>query len=458
MYDPDDTIAAIASAAGGAARGIVRLSGPRVIAILEACYRPQSDFELSSVISPTAMCGVVRLSEFGPALAGAGIEADLYLWPGTRSYTRQPLAELHTLGSPPLLTALLKRVCAAGARLAEPGEFTLRAFLAGRIDLTQAEAVLGVVDARAESELQTALSQLAGGLATPLAGVRERLIDLLAELEAGLDFAEEDIEFVSRDDVEVALGDARSMVARLESQMTGRGRHDRPPRIVLVGSPNVGKSSLFNALAKDAAAIVADEPGTTRDYLTATLDLGGVLCQLVDTAGTMPDGGGNPLDAPAQQATASVSHGGDLRLLCIDSTRLLNAWERATLAVDNSRQLVVLTKCDQAGRVELSCPTVATSATAGQGLGDLRQAIGCVVLNLDRAGTIVAVTAERSADSVRLAGEALDQALQLTCSGAGEELVAGEIRLALTELGKVAGVVHSDDVLGRIFSRFCVGK
>src|SRR5438045_8027325 len=191
-FDLDDTIAAIASAPGGALRGIVRLSGPQAMACVAGLVRLHDGEARSSIAAPTCRRAVMQVS---PELGDVPLV--LYLWPTDRSYTRQPSAELHLPGSPPILEAVLAAVCQSGARLARPGEFTLRAFLAGRLDLTQAEAVLGVIDAGNRQELDAALSQLAGGLAKPLAMLRGQLLDLLAHLEAGLDSTDEDIDCIS---------------------------------------------------------------------------------------------------------------------------------------------------------------------------------------------------------------------------------------------------------------------
>ncbi len=218
VFHPDDTIAAIASPPGGAARGIVRVCGPSAVNCVATCFEPDNDrnsyefrycdrLDISHIRFPTAVFGQLRLHGVHSPLP-----ADLLLWPTSRSYARQPTAELHTLGSPPLLEAVLRQVCAAGARLARPGEFTLRAFLAGRLDLTQAEAVLGVIDAADRRELDAALAQLAGGLGGPLGQLRERLLDLLAHLEAGLDFADEAIEFSGAADLERQLAEAANEV------------------------------------------------------------------------------------------------------------------------------------------------------------------------------------------------------------------------------------------------------
>ena len=300
VLDLHDTIAAIGTVPGPAARGMVRISGPRTIACLANSFSPaEAEFCWEALRTPRAVTGTFH--------ADLTIPCQLLLWPSQKSFTRQPTAEIHTLGSAPLLEWVLTEVCAHGVRLAEPGEFTLRAFLAGRVDLTQAEAVLGVIDAHGQDDLDTALSQLAGGLSRPLAQLREQLVEVLAELEAGLDFAEEDIQFISADELRRRLGEVEQTVARIREQMSLRTASNELPRVVLSGEPNVGKSSLFNALVElrgtqpaKAAAIVSARAGTTRDYLTATIDLGGLLCELVDTAGANTGAGA---DAGADQSS-----------------------------------------------------------------------------------------------------------------------------------------------------------
>ena len=218
MHSLDETIVAVASPPGGAARGIVRLSGPSVRKCLEGCFRPDPAVDLSSLSAPTAVPGWLWLAGFASAAPGS-----LYLWPGKRSYTGQPVAKVHTFGSPPLLEAVVRTACAGGAQPAEPGEFTFRAFLAGRIDLTQAEAVLGVIDAAGSAELDAALEQLAGGLADPLRRLRGDLLELLAHLEAGLDFADEDLPFITADDLLRQLDAAAAEVDRLVQKLASRG-------------------------------------------------------------------------------------------------------------------------------------------------------------------------------------------------------------------------------------------
>jgi len=468
-YALDDTIAAIASPPGGAARGILRLSGPEVRSCVERVFHAESPADLGALRAATATNGSLRL----PGLASP-LPCDLYLWPTARSYTGQPVAEIHTLGSRPLLEAALKALCAAGARLAEPGEFTLRAFLAGRMDLTRAEAVLGVIDAADPRELQVALGQLAGGLSAPLGQLRSRLLDLLAHLEAGLDFVDEDIAFLAPGELHAQLTAALQQVEQLLECMTCRHQTADLPRVAIMGWPNTGKSSLLNALAGRTAALVSQHPGTTRDYLTAEIDLGGLKCLLVDTAGIDPEWRDRPagVERAAQIAGAEQTGRAELQLLCLDSSRPLNAWEQeqvgrvsdspyepALQGEPSAPRLLVLTKADLPRRTHLDRPAIETSSLTGQGLDRLRQRIADDLLAARfSTSAVVAGTAGRCHDSLRLAADSLRRACGLVVAQAGEELVAAELRLALDELGRVVGAVYTEDVLDRIFSRFCVGK
>jgi len=463
MHAPDETIVAIASPPGGGARGIVRISGPDLRRCLEPYFRPDPFVDLPGLSRPTAVPGYFWLPGFASPL-----ECQLYLWPGKGSYTGQPVAEVHTLGSPPLLEAVVRAVCAGGARPAEPGEFTLRAFLAGRIDLTQAEAVLGVIDATGSAELDAALKQLAGGLAGPLKRLRDELLELLAHLEAGLDFADEDLPFITAGELLRQLDAATADVDRLVEKLAFRGEAAVRVRVALVGRPNAGKSSLFNVLVGRAGAIVFDQPGTTRDYLTADLDLDGVKCQLIDTAGI--EGGPREtdaatVDAAAQDMAHEQSRMAHVRVLCIEAAvgrgaRCQVSGVRCQEEEEDAPVIVVRTKCDRAGFVsENSESVLEASAVTGVGIRKLKEAIRAAVLRAAGPQTDVVVgTAVRCGESLRLAAASLDRAREAVRASLGEELLATEIRVALSELGKVAGTVYSEDLLDRIFSRFCIGK
>ncbi|MCE9544862.1 MAG: 50S ribosome-binding GTPase [Planctomycetia bacterium] len=478
----DDTIAAIATASGGAARGVVRIAGPRVLEYVEPTFHAADGASLREVRTATAIAGRIDLAGLGRSL-----EAELYFWPTARSYTRSPLAEIHTLGSPPLLAAVLRTVCEQGARPAAPGEFTLRAFLGGRIDLAQAEAVLGVIDAQGQRQLRVALDQLAGGLSAPLLALRQSLVDLLADLEAGLDFVDQDIALVATTEQTARLVAAQQQIEGLLIQMQGRGEAGSVPQAVLLGMPNVGKSSLFNALlaqgnTKRPAALVSDQAGTTRDYLVGTLRLGDTAVQLTDTAGlsavrlvsceagawgNAPDLSTTALDPThaAETATLAQRERAAVHVLCLDTSRPLLPAERDALRSERAGpQLIVLTKCDLPRQVpfddvRLDGPAIETSATSGVGIARLAQALADAVAHVEPAeGSVVAATANRCRANLTAAADSLQAAVQLVAVGHQEELVAAELRAALVELGQVAGTVYTDDILDRIFSRFCVGK
>jgi tRNA modification GTPase len=454
--DLDDTIAAIASAPGGALRGIVRISGPQCIACVRSLVRAQDRLALDAIKRPSCLRTAISL---GAPLGE--VPLTLYVWPTARSYTRQPSAELHLPGSPPILEAALAAVCKSGARLARPGEFTLRALLAGRLDLTQAEAVLGVIDARSQAELNVALGQLAGGLARPLGALREQLLELLAHLEAGLDFVDEDIDFITAVELDRQLADAHRQIEELASRMQTRGQAGNLPRVVLIGRPNAGKSSLLNALTGDSAALVSNQAGTTRDFVGRKATLGSRECVIVDTAGLSPEHAGDELAQAGQRMTQSQVEQADLTVLCLDSSRPLVEWDHTqSNSQPTALQLIVWTKCDLPAAADLEAPldAIKTSSVRGAGISELRSAIARQLAAMPLDSAVIPGTADRCRESLRLAGAALARARAASASSGGEELVAAEVRLALEEIGKVVGTVYTEDVLDRIFSRFCIGK
>ncbi len=255
------------------------------------------------------------------------------------------------------------------ARAAQPGEFTLRAFLAGKLDLPRAEAVLGVIEAGSRDELKQALAQLAGGVTRPLQDCREDLLNLLADVEAGLDFADEDIHFIAQDALLLRLSKGLALVTLLRKQLQERAVSERPFRVVLAGRPNVGKSSLFNALAGAAAALVSPQPGTTRDYLQRRLDLGGVALDLLDTAGWRT--AVNAVEGRAQALGRAEAAQADLLLLCVEAAApALDAEQRRLVEAGRPPVVMIATKCDLAAAPP---GLLATSAHSGTGLDALRR-------------------------------------------------------------------------------------
>ena len=343
--------------------------------------------------------------------------------------------------------------------------------------------MLGVVDARDESQRQAALRQLAGGLSQPLGTLRDDLVSLLAELEAGLDFADEDIEFIAAEEIARRLVTVSRKIVEAANQLQTRGEVGAAYRAVLTGPPNAGKSSLFNALIDGFAdsdatchpAIVSSRPGTTRDYLLTELNLNGVLCELVDTAGDGAQECGEAIDRAACDQTAEQRLDADLLLQCVpaeqaetdDDTSHRSATPAHTtesLTVDRLR-VVTKTDIEPSGDRETD-PTVAatarsirTSAIHGDGIAELAAAIRSHALtSIVSRGAAVATTAARCRESLNRAAESLDRARQIAESRLGDELVATEIRASLHDLGVVVGTVYTDDILDQVFSSFCIGK
>lgn len=472
--DIERTIVALASGARPAKRAIVRLAGPNTATILSAlCGLPLHPGVIGSIRLTSA-----EVQIYLPAIERT-MPVRLIFWPDQRSYTGQPAAELHLLGSLPLAEAVIARCCELGAQPAERGEFTLRAFLAGKLDLAQAEAVLGVIEADSPAALKTALAQLGGNLAPAVKPLREIILQVVAELEAGLDFVDEDIEFISRSSLMTQLENVRNQLALFTARLATRTSTDSVPRVVLAGLPNSGKSSLFNALCQRPLAIVTDQAGTTRDYLQQRLTLGAVDVDLVDTAGWEELHDASPRGLAQQQLLACLDSAG-LCLLCIDTKA---AYEASALRAALSKAqnvpkqwLIVGTKIDDhhaqpnrllALQTELSkCCMFATaplltSSRTGEGLNELGRAVSHALQSARDSTSPLAIvhhTAVRCRAALAAACVGVDAALELAATGGGEELIAAELRLVLDELAAIIGEVHSDDILGEIFSRFCIGK
>tara|TARA_R110002049_G_scaffold72490_3_gene187246 strand:+ start:2740 stop:4113 length:1374 start_codon:yes stop_codon:yes gene_type:complete len=457
VIDAEDTIAAIASPNSPAVRGMIRLSGDRVADVLSRLSLSPADSGTSRPVRYDAVLDV------GAPLGE--IPVSVMFWPTRRSYTGQPSVELHTFGSPPILDACLDATIGAGARVARPGEFTMRAFLAGRLDLTQAEAVLGVIDAENRGSLDYALRQLAGNLSKPLEQLRDSMLNLLADVEAGLDFVDEDIEFVSDEVLVERLTDISRQVQQTIETMQSRGGGGDKPVVVLRGLPNAGKSRLINCLAGRDAAIVASVAGTTRDVVSIDTMIGDQEVRMVDTAGIEDcddrDPAGN-ISAQSQQQAARAGAESDVRLWCVDASR--HEFDRSDSAMTDAvrrstANLWVATKSDLVDESDIPADWIATSAVTGQGIDDLVRAIANALAKHDTSeiGSVTG-TAARCRDTLSDAVGAIERAIRLTQSGDGHEFVASELRAATQCLGEVTGAVYTDDILDRVFSRFCIGK
>ncbi|MEM9942690.1 MAG: tRNA uridine-5-carboxymethylaminomethyl(34) synthesis GTPase MnmE [Planctomycetota bacterium] len=457
-YDVNDTIVAIASSPGHSARGIVRISGPATAECIEPNF--VCNINLAAADRRLAISGQARLED------DILMDSKLLYWPNDRSYTRQPSAEIHTLGSPVLLEELLTGIIRSGARMALPGEFTLRAFLAGRIDLTQAEAVLGVIDSQGADELNTALRQLAGGLAGPLDTLRTQMLNILAELEAGLDFADEDIEFISQSQLHSSLSDCLTQLEKVISQIDSRETATDAYKAVLVGIPNAGKSQLLNWLSQENHAIVSQVAGTTTDFISAKVNVGNLEIELVDTAGL--ESRSQRISQKAQQLRQRQIDESDVVILCHDVT--LDWAQEEINELLPLADLVVMTKLDLIQRVSESLiaiarssgfqgPVISVSSLTQSGSVELMDSIRSAVDSENNQKTgIVQTTLVRAKESLCNARQSLLSALSANESNLGEELVASEIRLSLNHLSVVIGAVYTDDILDIVFGKFCIGK
>jgi tRNA modification GTPase len=471
MFATDDTIVAISTAAGNAARAIVRLSGPDASRIAAAVFvHPAGRLERCGGFR--ALAGVVRL-----ASPVAELPARVYVFRAPRSYTRQDVVELHVPGAAAVAAALADALIDAGARQAEPGEFTARAFFSGRIDLSQAEAVADIINAADDAHRRSAMSALGGTVHRLCASAADDLTDALATVEASIDLAEEDIQLDRPGDVARRLDRIARDLRSVAEQAADIPDKTTWPHAVLAGRPNVGKSSLLNALASADRAIVSAMAGTTRDVLSAPLRLGdGAVVILQDAAGfaAPTDGLAAAAGSAARRAVRSADavlfvadlaerrFGEDLDLL--RDVRSTNP--RAPLGLLANKLDLLRPQAAQALLDELASrcglKPMATSAVRGDGLSAVRQHLhDCLHLTAIRAGAALGLHGRQKRHLLAAAGAARGAANALGACGDladGAELVAIDLRRALAELGAISGQVVTEDILGRIFSRFCVGK
>jgi tRNA modification GTPase len=414
------------------------LAGPKAWAIL----RQLGEFResLPAAAARGRWTGGLRLHGLNELLP-----AETLTFAAPASYTGNDLVELHVPGSPPLVESLMGQLVRAGARLAEPGEFTLRAFLAGKLDLTQAEAVLGVIEAKDEAVLHGSLSQLAGNLAHPLHEVRDDLLNLLADVEAGLDFSDEDLVFLSSEQIANRITHHVTKLTESLRQTEARGVASKPLRVVLTGPANAGKSSLFNALTGTPGALVSPEPGTTRDYLSARVKWDGLNVELIDTAGEAS--ATETIGEQAQVQRVGQGAAADLLLRCVPVD------EPGPVRLMDGREVEVRTKADLAPAVS----GLATSSLSGQGLAELR----AVIVERARAASRHGKAELRLARCHAHVAQALvhlRQAEEIVSKREPADLLALDLRLALEQLGELLGSVYTNDLLDRVFSRFCIGK
>ena len=469
-----DTICAVATPVGEGGIGIIRISGPETLPIASRFIRIRSGIPLCSIEShrlylADILRADVSLTEASLRFQTPIDEALVVYMKAPRSYTAEDVLEIHAHGSQTVLAMISESCLQAGCRLATPGEFTKRAFLNGRLDLSQAEGVLATIKATSEQGVAIAQRHLRGDLKQEVDQLRSRLLAMLAHLEAGIDFVEEDIEFVGRDELKKVLRETADVVdAALNSSRTGRVLREGA-RVVIVGRPNVGKSSLLNRLLGDSRAIVTDTPGTTRDLIEETVHFDGATLSLVDTAGLRETT--DAIEREGIRRTEEAVRDADLLIIVIDATDLAQAAPTFDIPMfDRGNVVVALNKIDLLTPSQIadlsdhfSLPDggapLPISTVTGEGLKALREVIkDRVGLRSLEPSQSVTITNIRHQEILLRCREYLAKALDSIESGTHPECVAVDLRGAADTLGEITGVITSDEVLHRIFSQFCIGK
>lgn len=450
-----DVIAAIATGSAATAIGIVRVSGDGCFALCGRVFRAAGGRPFAAQ-EPRKMV-------FGEMLDRAGRVIDRGLavrFPGPGSYTGEDCAEFHCHGSPVVLRELLSALFAAGARQAQAGEFTKRAFLNGRMDLTQAEAVVDLIDAETAAAARNAAAQLDGGLRRVLEPVQEELLEVTSRFYAVVDYPDEDIQDVRPEEIAAALRSAAGRLERLLDTCRRGQVLKSGVRTAIVGRPNAGKSSLLNALAGYERAIVTDIPGTTRDTVEEKAVLGGVLLRLIDTAGLRETG--DVVEQMGVRRSLDALERAELALVVLDGSAPLDDNDRMVLDAAGQVEecIVLVNKSDLPQQADLSNLTQAPlviSAKEGSGLDALETEIAQrFPSGTEQQGELL--TNARQAEAAQRAEQALEAVRDGLKSGMSPDAVLSDVEFAMTALAEVTGRRITEDVTARIFSRFCVGK
>ena len=477
----NDTIAAIATPPGIGGIGVVRVSGPEAFAFVHPLLRQPGG---CTDIPPSHLLTYGEIVD--PATEEIVDEVLAAFMCAPRTYTREDVVEIQGHGGPLVLQRILRLILAQGARMANPGEFTLRAFLNGRLDLAQAEAVMDLIDAQTEAGQRLAMQQLRGHISIQLQEARQSILAVVARIEASIDFPEEEVPTPLPEELRslITIG-LRQVDALLAGSEQGR-LYRQGLRTAIIGRPNVGKSSLLNALLRSERAIVTPIAGTTRDTVEEVANLRGIPLHLIDTAGITPSD--DPVEQMGVQRSRSAAESADVVLLVFDGAEPLTGQDRqvseelkimgfgggadTTLQASTVRGslrpvVVVINKADRERRLEIEkvhsmwpgAPFVVTSTLSGEGLPELEETVANLVLagkTLHSESALV--TSARHQEALRLAAEHLQASLVPLDRGLPLDFVSIDLRAAYDTLGEITGETASDDLLDKIFSEFCIGK
>jgi tRNA modification GTPase len=445
-----DTIAAISTPPGRGGLGVIRISGPDARRVASRVLSFPRDHEWT----PRSAC----LASI-PDIEGHVVDRVVVTYfAAPRSYTAEDVVEIACHGSPAILQYALERACEEGTRLAEPGEFTLRAYLNGRIDLLQAEAVRDLIEATTLYQARVAAQQAEGSVSRRLKPVKDQLLELIALLEAGIDFAEDDIDVAPAEEILRRIEPIAAAVDTLIASFAyGKLVHDGFT-LAIIGRPNVGKSSLFNRLLEQDRAIVTDIPGTTRDLVSETVSVGGIPVKFVDTAGIRA--GHDVVEKLGIERSYQAMADADLTVVVVDSSEPLQAedYDLMRRAAEQGRHLVAANKADLPLRADVN-GAVAVSALTGAGISDLRSAVVTAIApqgRFEQEGGFI--TSLRHEQLLKEAREALAQARQAATVGIPHEMLLLDLYAALRPIDAITGATTADDILNRIFSTFCIGK
>lgn len=452
----DDTIAAISTATGNGGIGIVRLSGSGAIDVAESVFVSVKGKKLSEQKSHTIHFGNI-------VYEGKVIDEVLVsVMKAPNTYTREDIVEINTHGGYRAVTAVLNAVLKCGARMAEPGEFTKRAFLNGRIDLTQAEAVIDIINAKTDASREAAMLRLEGRLSKEIKTIRDKILTMLAHIEAGIDYPEHDDETMTYNMISEGTKAAVEAVDKLiKSADTGK-IYKEGIKTVILGRPNVGKSSLLNAMLEEDRAIVTDIPGTTRDSLEEMLNVHGIPLNIIDTAGIRNTN--DVIEQIGVEKSKNLAEQADLILLMFDGSKELTDEDLELIElVRNKKTITLVNKLDLEQKIDMGAikdmDPVNISVKADKGINDIYEKIKSMFavgdINIDNE---VLISGERNKESLYKAKKSLNTVMETVENRMPEDFISMDLTEAYEALGEITGEALEEDIIDKIFSEFCLGK